>query len=69
MAAIPVTRRICVGSLFSNVCLRGECMLCNLAEFISVEYIAEASHHFGMDRDFILGRVNDYGCAEVKYNV
>ena len=44
-------------------------MLCNLAEFISVEYIAEASHHFGMDRDFILGRVNDYGCAEVKYNV
>lgn len=44
-------------------------MLCNLSEAINIDYIAEASHHFGMERDFLLGRINDYGCAEVQYNV
>ena len=69
MARIPHARRICVGPLFSATCLRGECMLCNLSEAINIDYIAEASHHFGMERDFLLGRINDYGCAEVQYNV
>lgn len=50
-------------------CFRGECLLCQLGMWVSVEKVAWAAEALGMSMDFIRGRVNGFPGTQIRYRV